>query len=71
MLVLQLGRNISYFYPEDGGRKFIHGHRHIMSSIASPQHDKYNTFIKEYFKINFLRINIQVTAALLDVAKDA
>jgi hypothetical protein len=71
MLVLQLGRNISQFYPEDGSRKFIHGHRHIMSSIASPQHEEYNSFFKESFKLNFLGINIPVTGALLDLAQNA
>jgi len=42
-----------------------------LSSTASPQHEEYNSFIKECFKINFLGIHIQVTAALLDLAKNA
>jgi hypothetical protein len=42
-----------------------------LSSIASSQHEEYNSFIKECFKINFFGINIPVTAALLDLAKNA
>jgi len=43
----------------------------MMSSIANPQHEEYNSFIKHFFKVNFLGINIQVTAALLDLVKIA